>query len=202
MKVVLASNNLGKIREFNELLTPFNITLIPQAELGVSDIPETGLTFIENALIKARHAAKCTGLAALADDSGLAVNALKGAPGIYSARYAGPKATAKDNIEKLLTALRDIPDAERHASFHCVLAFMADEHDPIPLVCDGQWSGMILRQPRGQEGFGYDPVFYLTEQEKTAAELSSVLKNKMSHRGIALQSLLKRLPEKICLHSR
>lgn len=197
MKVVLASNNTGKIREFNELLKNFSIELIPQSELGVQEIEETGYSFIENALIKARHAARSTGLPALSDDSGLSVTALDGAPGIYSARYAGPNASAKDNINKLLTELKDVPEKNRSASFHCVIAFMLDEHDPIPLVCDGKWMGTILAEPKGEQGFGYDPVFYIPAEKKTAAELPLAIKNKISHRGMALQSLLKMLPDKI-----
>jgi XTP/dITP diphosphohydrolase len=197
IRVVLASNNPGKIQEFREILNDFYLDIVPQSELGVEEAEETGLTFIENALIKARHAASKTGLPAIADDSGLAVLALHGAPGIYSARYAGPKATAQDNIEKLLANLDTIPDEKRHAEFHCVLVFMSHDKDPTPLVCDGKWSGMILRAPSGENGFGYDPLFYIPAEQKTAAELSSVIKNKISHRGIALQSLLKMLPEKL-----
>jgi XTP/dITP diphosphohydrolase len=197
MKVVLASSNAGKIKEFKVLLQDFDIDLIPQSELGVSDVEETGLSFIENALIKARHAALVTGLPAIADDSGLAVDALDGAPGIYSARYAGEQAGAADNINKLLKALEKIPDEKRSASFHCILVFMSHPLDPTPLVCDGKWSGNILRRARGEDGFGYDPIFYVPTEKKTAAELSSALKNKISHRGIALQSLLKMLPDKI-----
>jgi XTP/dITP diphosphohydrolase len=197
MKVVLASSNAGKIKEFQEILRPFHIELFPQSDFGVEDVEETGLSFVENALLKARHAAKMTGLPALADDSGLAVDALQGAPGIYSARYAGVNAKAKDNIEKLLTALQDVPDTERRASFHCVLVFLSHELDPTPLICDGKWSGMILRETKGTNGFGYDPVFYVPSEKMTAAELPSVIKNKISHRGIATQTLLKMLPDKL-----
>lgn len=197
MKVVLASSNLGKIKEFKELLANFHIDLIPQTELGVGDIEETGLSFIENALIKARHAARVTGLPAIADDSGLAVTALNGAPGIYSARYAGEYANAKNNIDKLLKEMQDVPDVKRQANFHCILVFMSHEKDPTPLVCDGKWSGNILRAPQGVNGFGYDPVFYVPSEKMTAAELPADIKNKISHRGIALQSLLKLLPDKL-----
>ena len=197
MKVVLASNNQGKILEFRELFKNFHFDLIPQAELGVAEIEETGLSFIENALIKARHASRVTGLPAIADDSGLAVAALSGEPGIFSARYAGPNAKSADNIKKLLTALNDVSDENRQACFHCVLVFMCHANDPTPLVCDGKWSGSILHEPKGSQGFGYDPVFYVPAEKKTAAELPLALKNKISHRGIALQSLLKMLPEKI-----
>lgn len=196
-KVVLASNNTGKIHEFNELLKNFHLDIIPQSEFGINDVEETGLTFIENALIKARHAASLTGLPAIADDSGLAVKALQGAPGIYSARYAGPKANASDNIKKLLANLRDVPDDQRQAQFHCVLVYISHDKDPTPLVCDGSWSGIILSAPQGENGFGYDPVFYVPSENKSAAELPPEIKNKISHRGIALQSLLKLLPEKL-----
>lgn len=201
MKVVLASNNMGKIEEFNAFFKPLAITLLPQAELGVNEMPETGLTFIENALIKARHAATVTGLPALADDSGLVVQALQGAPGIYSARYAGKQATANENIQKLLGALDQVTEAERRAYFHCVLVFMLHPHHPTPIVCEGDWPGLILREPKGKNGFGYDPVFYLPAQAQTAAELPLAIKNKISHRGIALQRLIKTLTEKLCLLS-
>ena len=199
MKVVLASHNQGKIREFQALLKNYAIDIIPQADLGVSDIAETGVTFVENALIKARHAARTTGLPALADDSGLTVAALKGAPGIYSARYAnaGGVNASHANIAKLLTALGDVPDAERRAYFYCVLVFITHENDPTPLICDGKWHGSILTAPRGEFGFGYDPVFYVPSEGRASAELTPEVKNKMSHRGIALQSLLKLLPDKI-----
>ena len=197
MRIVLASNNPGKIQEFRELLKDFALKIVPQAELGVEEVEETGLTFIENALIKARHAASKTGLPAISDDSGLAVAALQGAPGIYSARYAGANASAEDNIEKLLAALKTIPDEKRQADFHCVLVFMSHANDPTPLVCTGKWSGTILQAPVGKRGFGYDPLFYVPSEQKTAAELSPTIKNKISHRGIALHSLLKILPEKL-----
>jgi XTP/dITP diphosphohydrolase len=197
VKIILASNNKGKIQEFRALLKPFDIDLIAQSELNVPDIAETGLSFIENALIKARHASRLTGLPALADDSGLAVRALHGAPGIYSARYAGEKAAAADNIQKLLHELKSTPADKREAEFHCVLAFLSHADDPTPLVCDGKWAGFITDAPRGTSGFGYDPVFYVPSQQKTAAELPPDIKNNISHRGIALQLLLKMLAEKI-----
>jgi len=197
MKVVLASSNAGKIKEFKEILKNFHIDIIPQSDLGVSDIEETGLSFIENAIIKARHAAKVTGLPAIADDSGLAVDALNGAPGIYSARYAGANAGSKNNIAKLLNDMRDVPDNKRSGSFHCVLAFLSHALDPTPLICDGKWSGQILHEPKGENGFGYDPVFYVPSEKMTAAELPSTLKNQISHRGMAIQLLLKMLPDKI-----
>lgn len=197
MKVVLASSNKGKIKEFSELLKPFQFEIIPQAEFGISDADETGVTFIENALIKARHASRLSGLPALADDSGLAVAALNGAPGIYSARYAGDHGNSERNIQKLLADMQHLDDSKRAASFHCVLAFMLHANDPTPLVCDGAWHGIITLAPQGQGGFGYDPVFYVPSEGKTAAELSSESKNKISHRAIALQTLIKLIPEKL-----
>jgi XTP/dITP diphosphohydrolase len=197
MKVVLASNNQGKIREFQALLKNVAVDIIPQADLGVSDIPETGLTFVENALIKARHATQMTGLPALADDSGLTVAALNGAPGIYSARYAGEAKTTSANITKLLAELEHVPEQDRHAFFYCVLVFITHENDPTPLICDGKWHGRILTAPRGECGFGYDPVFYVPSKDKASAELPPEVKNKISHRGIAIQSLLTLLPDKI-----
>jgi XTP/dITP diphosphohydrolase len=196
-KIVLASNNPGKIKEFSELLSTWHIQVIPQAELGVEDADETGLTFIENAIIKARHAASITGLPAIADDSGLAVKALHGAPGIYSARFAGKGAASSDNIKKLLTQMENIPDDQREAHFHCVLVFMSSANDPTPLVCDGSWNGIITREPAGTDGFGYDPVFYVPTEKMTAAELPKTLKNSLSHRSIALRSLLALLPDKL-----
>jgi len=197
MKIVLASSNTGKIKEFDQLLRPFQIELVTQSELGVHDIEESGLSFVENAILKARHAAKITGLPAIADDSGLAVHALRGAPGIYSARYAGNTATATDNITKLLHELKNVPDEKRSASFHCLLVFMSDALDPTPIICEGKWQGMILREPKGSNGFGYDPLFYVPSENKTAAELSSNVKNTISHRGKALQCLVKQLKDKI-----
>ena len=196
MKIVLASNNSGKIREFQILLKNFPLEIISQASLGVDEIEETGLSFIENALLKARHAAQQTGLPAIADDSGLCVAALDGAPGIYSARYAGIKATDADNINTLLTNLESVPDDKRQAFFYCVLVYLNHAKDPVPLVCAAKWTGMILRQPQGEDGFGYDPIFYLPTEKKTAAELPLTEKNNISHRGMALQLLLQLLSEK------
>jgi len=196
-KVVLASSNTGKIKELTTLLQPFNIELIPQSALGIPDAEETGLTFIENALLKARHAALLSGLPALSDDSGLAVTALNGAPGIYSARYAGEPSNASLNIDKLLKDMHDVPDDKRQAAFHCVLAFMTSATDPAPIVCDGKWKGMLLRQRHGEHGFGYDPIFFVPSENKSAAELPSEIKNKLSHRAKALQSLIELLADKI-----
>ncbi|HVY53408.1 MAG TPA: RdgB/HAM1 family non-canonical purine NTP pyrophosphatase [Gammaproteobacteria bacterium] len=197
MKVVLASNNSGKIQELQDFFVDFSIELIPQGKLGVEEVAETGFSFVENALIKARNACRKTGLAALADDSGLVVSALKGAPGIYSARYAGPKASSIDNIQKLLFQLEQQPECDRKAFFYCVLVFMLHEQDPTPLICEGIWQGSILKAITGSGGFGYDPIFYVPEQGKSAAELPIEIKNQISHRGLALQALLAKLPYKI-----
>ncbi|PIJ43074.1 XTP/dITP diphosphatase [Tatumella sp. OPLPL6] len=191
--VVLATGNAGKVSELAELLRDYGLTITAQTELGVGSVEETGLTFIENALIKARHAARVTGLPAIADDSGLAVDALQGAPGIYSARYAGETASDTDNLNKLLTAMQDVPDAQRQAAFHCVLVYLAHADDPTPIVCYGRWPGMIAREPSGQGGFGYDPIFYVPEQQKSAAEMSKAEKSALSHRGQALQQLMEAL---------
>jgi len=196
MQIVLASNNSGKIKELKELLNDFPVTITPQATLGVTVVEETGLSFVENALLKARHACTQTGLPAIADDSGLAVAALHGEPGIYSARYAGENANSADNINKLLANLDGVPDEKRQAFFYCVLVYMTHANDPVPLICSAKWHGIILQQPRGHDGFGYDPIFYIPSEMKSAAELLPAVKNKMSHRGMALQSLLKLLPEK------
>ncbi len=204
MKIVFASTNSGKIRELQSLLDAFELTVVPQSELGVSEIPETGLTFVENALLKARHACQTTGFAAIADDSGLVVPALDGAPGIYSARFAGEKAEAKDNTEKLLHVLKNVPDENRHAYYFCALVYMTHATDPTPIICQGLWHGKILSAPQGENGFGYDPVFFDAHEKMTAAELSLDIKNRISHRGQALRSLMQHLPEKInnlCKHS-
>lgn len=188
--VVLATGNPGKVRELADLLAAFGLDIVAQTDLGVESAEETGLTFIENALIKARHASQVTGLPAIADDSGLAVDALGGAPGIYSARYAGEEATDQQNLEKLLQALEQVPDDKRQAQFHCVLVYLRHAEDPTPLVFHGSWAGEIARAPAGAGGFGYDPIFYLPELGKTAAELSKEEKRAQSHRGKALTLLL------------
>lgn len=193
MKVVLASGNAGKVRELSALLSSKHIDVIPQTALNIPDIEETGLTFVENALLKARNAAKLSGLPALADDSGLVVPYLQGAPGIYSARYAGPEAESRQNIAKLLSALRDAHGEERRAHFYCVLVFLAHETDPAPLICTGRWDGHILTSQRGENGFGYDPVFFLADLQKTSAELPFEVKNTLSHRGQALRALTEAL---------
>lgn len=189
-KVVLATGNPGKVRELADLLADFGLDVVAQTTLGVESAEETGLTFIENAILKARHASAITGLPAIADDSGLAVDALGGAPGIYSARYAGEDASDQQNLEKLLAALENVPDAQRGAQFHCVLVYLRHAEDPTPLVFHGSWPGEITRAAAGEGGFGYDPVFYVPEAGKTAAELTKEEKRAVSHRGKALTLLL------------
>lgn len=189
-KVVLATGNPGKVRELAELLSAFGLDIVAQTDLGVESADETGLTFIENAILKARHAAQITGLPAIADDSGLAVDALDGAPGIYSARYAGEEASDQQNLEKLLQALENVPDGQRQAQFHCVLVYLRHAEDPTPLVFHGSWQGEITRSASGTGGFGYDPIFFVPALGKTAAELSKAEKGAASHRGKALTLLL------------
>lgn len=188
--LVLASGNAGKLREFSQLLGELDIDVVPQSQFHVPDIEETGLTFVENAILKARHAARVSGLPALADDSGLEVDALHGAPGIYSARYAGPGASDADNLAKLLGLLRAIPDAQRTARFQCVLVYLQHALDPTPLICQGTWEGRILHAARGPHGFGYDPVFFVPTHGCSSAELPPKVKNELSHRGQALRALL------------
>ncbi|WDF98225.1 XTP/dITP diphosphatase [Pectobacterium carotovorum subsp. carotovorum] len=189
-KVVLATGNPGKVRELASLLADFGLDIVAQTELGVDSAEETGLTFIENAILKARHAAQITGLPAIADDSGLAVDALGGAPGIYSARYAGADASDQQNLDKLLLTLKDVPDEQRRASFHCVLVYLRHAEDPTPIVCHGSWQGVLTHEAAGSGGFGYDPIFFVPELGKTAAELTREEKNAQSHRGQALRLLL------------
>jgi len=189
-KVVLATANPGKVREFANLLADVDFKVIAQTELGVHPAEETGLTFIENAILKARHAAQETGLPAIADDSGLAVDELGGAPGIYSARYAGYEASDRQNLDKLLMALKDVPQGSRGAQFHCVLVYMRHAQEPTPLVCHGSWAGEITIRTRGEGGFGYDSIFNLLELGRTAAELSREEKSALSHRGKALKLML------------
>ena len=189
-KIVLASGNKGKLKEFSQVLGNLKVEVLPQSEFQVSDADETGLSFVENAILKARHAAKATGLPALADDSGLEVDALNGAPGIYSARFSGPEATDEKNNQLLLDKLQGVPAEQRTARFRCVLAFLRHADDPTPLICQGSWEGRILEQLSGNNGFGYDPLFLVPELEKTSAELVPEEKNKISHRGQAV-SLLK-----------
>ena len=193
-RIVLASNNQGKVREIGQLLADRDMQVVPQSEFNIPDAEETGLSFVENAILKARHAASLSGLPAIADDSGLEVDALNGAPGIYSARYAGNGATDAENNQKMLAALADVPDEARTARFQCLMVFMRHADDPTPLICQGTWEGRILHQPRGENGFGYDPLFLVPEKDCSSAELPANVKNAMSHRGKALQALLQKLP--------
>jgi len=190
-KLVLASGNKGKLAEFSQLFADKNIEVIPQNQFDTPEAEETGLSFVENAIIKARNACKHSGLPSLADDSGLEVDALQGAPGIYSARYAGADASDQDNYLKLLEALKDVPEEKRTARFQCVLVYMRHENDPTPQVFQGSWEGKILVEPAGSEGFGYDPVFFVESQNCAAAELDKADKNAISHRGQAIQELLR-----------
>ena len=192
-KLVLASGNAGKLAEFNRLLADAGIEVVAQQSLGVADAEETGLTFVENALLKARHASRHTGLPALADDSGLCVDALGGAPGLYSARYAGVHGDHAANIAKLLGELDGLPEARRNAHFHCTLVLVRHADDPDPLIAQGRWHGQILTAPRGAGGFGYDPVFLDPAHGVSAAEMPAALKNAISHRGQALAELRKQL---------
>jgi len=194
-RIVLASNNPGKVREFNQILSDLELEVVPQAELGVEEVEETGLTFVENAILKARNAALHTGLPALADDSGIEVDALHGAPGIYSARYAGAGASDQTNLELMLKNMGDLPAENRSARFQCVLVFMRHGDDPTPLICQGTWEGRILNAPQGDNGFGYDPIFEVPQLGKSSAQLASEEKNRISHRGQALARLVTALHE-------
>lgn len=193
MKLVLASGNAGKLKELQAMLADLPLQIVPQAELGVGDVPETGLTFVENALIKARHACEVTGLSALADDSGLIVDALDGAPGLYSARYAGSPTDDAANNTKLLAALREVPAERRIARFYAVIVLLRHANDPQPLICEGSWEGRIIDELRGSNGFGYNPVFFDPVHDLTAAQMEPALKNTISHRAIALQQLKQQL---------
>jgi XTP/dITP diphosphohydrolase len=188
--IVLASSNPGKVREFNQLLAGHDLEVVPQSRFNVPEIEETGLTFVENAILKARNASAHAALPAIADDSGIEVDALGGAPGIYSARYAGVGADDEQNLEKLLADLHDVPDADRIARFQCLMVFLRHARDPTPIICQGTWTGRILHAPRGKNGFGYDPVFLVPERGCSAAELPSDVKNRLSHRGQALRRML------------
>ena len=201
-EVVLASGNQGKLAEFGQMLKPLGMQMVPQSRFGIGstypEAEETGLSFVENAIIKARYAAKISGLPVVADDSGLAVDYLNGKPGIHSARYAGPDASAADNNQKLLHNLRGVKSAERTARFHCVLVYLRHEFDPTPIIAHGQWEGYIIEEALGDHGFGYDPLFLVPAEHRTAAELPGELKNQLSHRAKALQQLVSRLEEIKC----
>ncbi len=196
-KIVLASGNAGKLAELQTILADWGVELLPQSQFSVSDVAETGLSFVENALIKARHACEATGLPAIADDSGIEVDALQGEPGIYSARYSGQQGPDADthNNTKLLQELEQVPSEARTARFQCVIVYMRFTRDPMPLICQGTWEGSILFAPQGENGFGYDPLFYVPQHDCSSAELSPQIKNSLSHRGKALQQL------KACWHS-
>jgi len=191
-RIVLASSNAGKLREIASILEDLAVTIVPQSEFGVADAEETGSTFLDNALLKARHAAAATALPAIADDSGLVVDALGGRPGVYSARYAGPAAGDEANIRRLLEELAGVPDAQRGAAFRCVACYVTPEGSDA-VVAEGEWRGLILDTPRGAGGFGYDPVFYVPEHGMSSAELQPAEKNRLSHRGKAFRELARRL---------
>lgn len=192
-RLVLATANQGKLKELRELLAEQDCAVLSQAEFNVESVEETGLTFIENALLKARHAAEQSGLPAVADDSGLVVDALEGRPGIHSARFAGEDASDADNVALLLEKLDGVPELHRGARFVCAMALLRFPADPVPLICEGSWQGRIAMSPRGSGGFGYDPVF-IAEDGRTSAELSAAEKNRLSHRGQAVRELVRRLP--------
>ncbi|WP_316678509.1 RdgB/HAM1 family non-canonical purine NTP pyrophosphatase [uncultured Tolumonas sp.] len=194
-KVVLATGNKKKVEELNALLADLNYAVVPQSEFHVESVPETGTTFVENAIIKARHAARVTGLPAIADDSGIEVDALLGRPGVYSARYAGEDASDQDNLEKLLEEMNGVPPVLRTARYWCVLVYMRHADDPTPIICQASWEGSLATEPSGENGFGYDPIFNVPDLDCTAAELEPATKNRLSHRGKALAQLAKALQE-------
>jgi XTP/dITP diphosphohydrolase len=188
-KIIIATNNSGKAREFNAMLGSL-FEVVSQKDMNVKEVPETGLTFVENALIKARNASKQSGLPAIADDSGIVVDALNGEPGIYSARYSGKHGNDEENTQKLLTAMRNVPDSKRAARFWCSIVYVNHAKDPTPIIVQRGWEGEILRDTAGENGFGYDPIFYVPTHGCTSAELDPAEKNKISHRGRALQELI------------
>ncbi len=192
--IVLATNNQGKVAEFQRLLTNTPYQIKAQAEFAIADAAETGLSFVENAIIKARHASRISKLPAIADDSGLEVDCLDGAPGIHSARFAGPEARDADNNRKLLEQLQGLPPEQRKARFQCLLVYMRHAEDPTPLICQGSWEGEILTEARGNDGFGYDPLFYIPDCGCTSAQLSPAEKSRLSHRARAMACMLKKLP--------
>lgn len=192
-RIVLASSNAGKVREINAMLEGHEVKIISQSEFKVPAVAETGLTFVENALIKARHAARHTGLPAIADDSGIELDALNGLPGIYSARYAGEGADDEANLEKLIEEVRKLPEEQRQARFVCMMVYLRHAEDPIPLIAEGLWEGVAITTPRGKNGFGYDPMFYVAAHHCTSAELPPDTKNRLSHRGQALRRLVAQL---------
>ena len=189
-KIILASGNAGKLKEFSALLSGLDMDVIPQSNFNVSEAEETGLTFVENAIIKARHACLHTGLPAIADDSGIEVDALNGAPGIYSARYSGVGASNQQNLEALLSALKDTPEPQRTARYQCVIVYLRHAEDPTPIICQASWEGEILMAPIGDDGFGYDPIFWVEKSNCSAAQLTAQRKHAISHRGKATQQFL------------
>ncbi len=193
--VVLATGNQNKVKEMDNLLADAGFEVLPQSQFDFVEAEETGTTFVENAIIKARHAAKHTQLPAIADDSGLEIDALKGAPGVYSSRYSGDNATDQRNYELVLEKLKEVPEQERTARFHCVIVYMKHEFDPTPIVCHGVWEGVILFEPQGENGFGYDPIFWVPELQCSAAELDAKMKKQLSHRGQALQQLFQQMKQ-------
>jgi XTP/dITP diphosphohydrolase len=192
-KLVIASGNRGKLRELSAMLAPLDYDVLPQSEFDVPDVEETGTTFVENAIIKARNAALHTGLPAVADDSGIEVDALNGAPGVYSARFSGATADDDSNNALLVEKLRDVPIDQRTARYRAVIVFMRHAEDPSPIICEGSWQGSIVLEPRGANGFGYDPHFWVAGHDCTSAELDPETKNRLSHRGQALRQLVERL---------
>lgn len=196
-ELVLASDNSGKLRELSALLSGAGFSVVGQGALGVIPAEETGKTFVENAILKARNAAEQTGRPAIADDSGIEVDALGGAPGVYSARFAGERASDSENVSKMLSQLVDVPSEERQARFRCLMVYLRHADDPAPLICEGTWSGCITASPSGENGFGYDPVFWVPEESCTAAELIPARKNTLSHRARALRLLVDRLKESV-----
>lgn len=194
--IVLATGNPGKLRELRSLLSGLPVEVVPQSNFGIEAAVESGLSFVENALIKARHASAHTGLPAIADDSGLAVDALDGAPGIYSSRYAGEQASDADNVVKLLGSMRGLDTARRTARFHCVAVWVSHALDPVPIICQGVWEGQIAREASGDGGFGYDPVFQLADG-RTAAQLAKEEKNRISHRAQAMRCLVSALEARL-----
>ncbi len=194
MRIVLATNNPGKVRELHALLHFRGVEVLPQSAFTQESVEETGLSFVENAILKARHAAHISGLPAIADDSGIEVDALNGAPGIYSARYAGAGATDEQNLQKLMREIREVPAEKRTARYRCALVFLRGATDASPIVCQASWEGVLIDQPRGSGGFGYDPIFELPDRKLTAAELTPLEKNLISHRAQALRDLVDQLP--------
>jgi len=197
LDVVLASSNAGKIKELQDMLADLGVVVIPQQELSIPDVEETGLCFVENAILKARNAAQLSGKPAIADDSGLEVDLLDGQPGIYSARYGGEDATDSSNNQKLLEQLGDAPLEKRSARYQCIIVYMRHANDPTPIICQGSWEGHIALEPRGEGGFGYDPLFYLQDLDCHAAEMDKTHKNRISHRGKATAQLLEQLRQRI-----